>query len=85
VIEILRYRSVSVVEHSCILDLQLSAKINPAAGCIGRGNKEEEREGSAAKCTDRTVCFHLLYQETQFCGRSPRERVNHVNLVVLCG
>jgi hypothetical protein len=74
-----------VVVYSCILDLQLGAKINPAAGCAGRGNKEKEREGSAAKCADRTVCFHLLYQETQLCGCSPRERVNHVNLVVLCG
>jgi hypothetical protein len=67
------------------MDLQLGVKINPAVGCTGRGDKEEEREGSAAKCTDRTVCFHLLYQETQLCGRIPRERVNHVNLVVLCG
>jgi hypothetical protein len=74
-----------VVEHSCILDLQLGAKINPAAGCAGRGNKEEEIEGYAAKCAYTTVCFHLLYQETQFFGRSPRERVNHINLVVLYG
>jgi hypothetical protein len=52
----------------------------------GREERErEEREGSAAKCADRTVCFHLIYQETQFCGCIPRERVNHVNLVVLCG
>jgi hypothetical protein len=85
VVEILRYRSVYVIEHSCILDLQLSAKINPATGCAGRANKEEEREGYATKCANRTICFHLLYQETQFCRRSPRERVNHVNIVVLCG
>jgi hypothetical protein len=50
-----------VVEKSCILDLQLGAKINPPAGCIGRGNKEEEREGSTTKCADRTR-FYLLYQ-----------------------
>jgi hypothetical protein len=46
-----------VVENSCILDLQLGVKINPATGCTGRGNKEEEREGSAAKCTDITIFF----------------------------
>jgi hypothetical protein len=28
----------------CILDLQLGAKINPAAGCTGRGEREKERE-----------------------------------------
>jgi hypothetical protein len=65
------------------VDLQLGVKINPAAGCIGRGEKERERD-LQAKCTDRTVCFHLIYQETQFCGRIPRERVNHIYLVVLC-
>jgi hypothetical protein len=53
-----------VVENSCILDLHLGAKINPATGCTWRRNKEEEREGYAAKCVDITVCFHLLYQET---------------------
>ena len=35
-----------------------------------------------AESANRTVCFHIIYQETQFCGRSPRERVNHVNIVV---
>jgi hypothetical protein len=54
-------------------------KINPAAGCVGR---EEKERISIAKCTDRTVFFHLIYQETQCCGRSPRERVNHVYLIV---
>jgi hypothetical protein len=44
--------------------------------------REKEREGSAAKCVDRTVCFHLINQETQFCGCSPRERVNHVYPIV---
>jgi hypothetical protein len=47
------------------------------------GMRERERD-MQAKCIDRTVCFHIIYQETQFCGRSPRERVNHVYLVVLC-
>jgi hypothetical protein len=37
-----------------------------------------------AKSTDRTVCFHLIYQEAQFYGCSPRERVNHIYLVVMC-
>jgi hypothetical protein len=44
---------------------------------LGR-EKEKEREGSADKCVDRTVSFHLINQETQFCGCIPRERVNHV-------
>jgi hypothetical protein len=58
-------------------------KINPATGCIRRGEKREERERDLqAKCTDRTVCFHIIYQETQFCGCIPRERVNHVYIVV---
>jgi len=48
--------------YPCILGLQLGVKIDPAARCIGRGNKEEEREGFAAKSTDRTVYFHIFYQ-----------------------
>jgi hypothetical protein len=36
------------------------------------------------KSIDRTICFHIIYQETHFCRRSPRERVNHVYIVVLC-
>jgi hypothetical protein len=47
--------------------------------------REKERDRYAANCADRTVCFHLINQETQFCGRSPRERVNHVNLLALFG
>jgi hypothetical protein len=39
---------------------------------------------SLAKSTDRTVSFHLIYYKAQFCGRSPRERVNHVYLIVVC-
>jgi hypothetical protein len=64
----------------------LGAKINPVVGCAGRGEKEKDKERYtkiyAVECADRTVCFHLIYQEMQFCGRSPRERVNHVYLVV---
>jgi hypothetical protein len=58
-------------------------KINPTARCAGREERKRERERSVAKCGDRTVCFHTIYQETQFCGRSPRERVNHIYLVVI--
>ena len=47
--------------------------------------KEGKRERYVAKCVDRTICFHLIYQEAHLCGRSPRERVNHVYLVVLYG
>jgi hypothetical protein len=62
------------------MDIQPSAKINPAVGCTGR---EEKERRYAAKCIYRVVCFHLIYQEKQFCGCIPRERVNHVYLVVL--
>jgi hypothetical protein len=54
--------------------------IDLAAGCVGRGEKEKERY-LQAKSIDIIVFFHSIYQETQFCGRSPRERVNHVYLV----
>jgi len=57
-------------------------KINPAAGCAGRGEKEKERD-LQVKSGDRIVCFHLIYQEAQFGGNIPRERVIHVYLVVL--
>jgi hypothetical protein len=56
-------------------------KINPTIECTGREEKERKREIFAAKCVDRIACFHLINQETQFCGRSPRERVNHVYLI----
>jgi hypothetical protein len=48
-------------------------KINPAAGCAGRGEREGERD-LQAKSAYRIVCFHIIYQETKFYGRSPRER-----------
>jgi hypothetical protein len=53
--------------------------INPETRWVGR---EEKERISAPKCADRIVCFHLINQETQFCGRIPRERVNHVYLIV---
>jgi hypothetical protein len=64
------------------VDLHKGEKINPEAGCIGREEKERKREGFAAKCVDRTISFHIIYQETQFCGCIPKERVNHVYLIV---
>jgi hypothetical protein len=48
------------------------------------GREERKREDLQAKCADRTICFHVIYQETRLCGRNPRERVNHVHLVVVC-
>jgi hypothetical protein len=53
-------------------------------GAQGGERREKRERDLQAKSADRTVCFHIIYQETQFCGRSPRERVNHVYLVVLC-
>jgi hypothetical protein len=50
----------------------------------GREREERKREDLLAKSTGRTVCFHLIYYKEQFCGRIPRERVNHVHLVVVC-
>jgi hypothetical protein len=51
---------------------------------VRREGREREKERDLqAKCTDITVCFHIIYQEMQFCGRIPRERVNHIYLVVI--
>jgi hypothetical protein len=50
----------------------------------GREEKREKERDLQAKSADRTVCFHLIYYKAQFCGRSPRERVNHVYPVVVC-
>jgi hypothetical protein len=42
----------------------------------GGGIEKRERERNLqAKSANRTVCFHIIYQEMQFCGHSPRERV----------
>jgi hypothetical protein len=49
--------------------------------------------GERGRKKDREICklsvqielyVFIEYQETQFCGCSPRERVNHVSLVVMC-
>ena len=53
-------------------------------GAQGGERRRERERYFQSKCADRTVCFHIIYQETQFCGCSPRERVNHVYLVVMC-
>jgi hypothetical protein len=54
-----------------------------AGGCARREEKEKERD-QQAKSANRTVFFHLIYQEIQFYGCSPRERVNDVYLIVMC-
>jgi hypothetical protein len=70
---------------SCIVISSVGCEDQPYSWVCREGRKRERRERDLqAKCIDRTVCFHLIYQETQFCGRIPRERVNHVYLVVLC-
>jgi hypothetical protein len=53
-------------------------------GAQGGERRRERKRDLQAKSADRTVCFHLIYYKAQFCGRSPRERVNHVYLVVVC-
>jgi hypothetical protein len=51
----------------------------------GEVEKRERERYMQAKCVDRTICFHIIYQETKLCGCIPRERVNHIYLVVLFG
>jgi hypothetical protein len=68
----------------------LSLYYGSSVGCedqpcnwVRREEREIEKERRyATKCIDGTICFHLIYQETQFCGRSPGKRVNHVYLIV---
>jgi hypothetical protein len=48
----------------------------------GERKREEEREICKLRVQKE---LYALYQETQLCGCSPRERVNHVYLFVLCG
>jgi hypothetical protein len=48
----------------------------------GREKREKEREICKLSVQIELYVFILIYQETQFCGRSPRERVNHVYIVV---
>ena len=38
----------------------------------------EDLKGSAAECTDQNCGFCKELNKTQFCGRSPTLRVNHV-------
>jgi hypothetical protein len=57
--------------------LQLGAQ----GGDIEKREKERDLQ---SKSVDRTVSFHLIYYKAQFCGRSPRERVNHIYHVVVC-
>jgi hypothetical protein len=46
--------------------------------------RRERKRDLKTKSVDIIVCFHLIYYKSQFYGCSPRERVNHVYLVVLC-
>jgi hypothetical protein len=56
---------------------------SPAAGCTGRGEKErKKKEDLLAESTDQNCMLYLNKSQAQFCGRSPRERVNHVCLVL---
>jgi hypothetical protein len=70
----------------CVVRSSAGCEDQPCSWVCREGRKREERkrEDMLAKSTDRTVCFHLIYYKAQFCGRSPRERVNHVHLVVVC-
>jgi hypothetical protein len=68
---------------SCIVRSSAGCEDQPSSwvGREGREREERKREDLLAKSADRTVCFHLIYYKPQFCGRNPRERVNHVHLV----
>jgi hypothetical protein len=53
------------------------------AGCTGRGEKERnKKEDLLAESTDKNSMLYLNKSQAQFCGRSPRERVNHICLVL---
>jgi hypothetical protein len=47
-------------------------------------DKREKERDLQAKSADRIVIFHLIYYKAQLCRCNPRERVNHVYLVVAC-
>jgi hypothetical protein len=70
----------------CIVISSIGCKDQPCSWVCREGRKREERkrEDLLAKSVDRTVFFHLVYYKAQFCGCIPRERVNHVHLVVVC-
>jgi hypothetical protein len=44
------------------------------ARCIGRGEKEREREIYKLRAQIELYAFILIYYKAQFYGRSPRER-----------
>jgi hypothetical protein len=65
--------------------------VRSSAGCedqpciwVHREERREKERDLQANSTDRTVRFHLIYYKAHLCGCSPRERVNHVYLVVVC-
>jgi hypothetical protein len=47
-------------------------------------DREKKREDLLTKSTDQNCKLYLNISEAQFCGRSPRERVNHVYFCVVC-
>jgi hypothetical protein len=50
----------------------------------GEDREERKREDLQAKCTDRTVCFHLIYYKAQFYGCSPNvEPRNSLGMSIL--
>jgi hypothetical protein len=54
-----------IERDSMLQDLHLGAKINPLAGCTGRGEKEREEERYLQdKSTDRIVCFSIISRNT---------------------
>jgi hypothetical protein len=75
-------REVLCVRELCIVKIFSWVRRSTLQLGAGRGDREERERDMQAKSVDRTVCFHIIYQETQFCGCSPRERVNHIYLVV---
>ena len=70
----------------CIVRYSTGCEDQPCSWVHREGRKREERkrEYLLAKSVDRTICFHIMYYKSQFCGRSPRERVNNVYIVVVC-
>jgi hypothetical protein len=49
-----------------------------------REERREKERDMQAKSVDRTVRFHLIYYKAQFCGRNPREILNHIYPSVVC-
>jgi hypothetical protein len=44
-------------------------------------DSEEKREDLLAESADKNYILHLNILQVHLCGRSPRERVNHVYIV----